>query len=716
MGRNGRDGGGDLATVNEFGYYVPRKYWASRLAPYVGEWAGVALMWPIAEGTHLGLGGPESVAWASVGLTALGVGLTRLTWYVGMARGQMTQWMATATVSIGALWLIVATIIGPTHAQLVWAWVYGGATLALAWNIKRALRSGDEDGTASLFEKVKLAKVRTGPITAAPNKVTVPLSLTAGESSVEDVQAASDKLAQALRLHKGSVRTVADPEDLSRGTMTIVPTDVLRHPQPWPGPSHPGGSIAEALVPGLYEDSEPVQLFLPGDPSIPRNATHVQVNGMNGSGKSGGAVLCWTDILTRRDVVLAILDPSKGEQTAGFLPDDSAHLVIGLKECQAFVRRLVTAITAQADQLGKWGFDQWVPEVYRRHQMPYLVIWIEEASKVLADAATMTDIVETARSAGITIVMSQQKSSFRRMNTDIRSQLGTGWCFGVNDIVDASYCLSEEVIDAGARPDRWKNRRPGCFHLEADGIEDSRLPMPARTYIPDKTAMTHAIEAHADIRARLLPATAAALGLAPRPVRTTTIRPAQPAEQRPNQRPEQQGGPVVTVTTLPGTAPTETGPSTAGLAHGDDLDAMAELSDELDSMLVALPAEHEPDLEVDLNMDADAELPADPDTDDIRLPGTRPSRAQARAKLNALLERMAAASRARGTAGEFTIRDLPEPAQMFGRGRSWLSVELSRLAQTGRLEALGQDGNAIIYRFRDTREEGSAGGHARDAA
>ncbi len=38
----------------------------------------------------------------------------------------------------------------------------------------------------------------------------------------------------------------------------------IRKPQPWPGPSKPGGSIADPLQPGIYQDSEVVSYAATG--------------------------------------------------------------------------------------------------------------------------------------------------------------------------------------------------------------------------------------------------------------------------------------------------------------------------------------------------------------------------------------------------------------------------------------------------------------------
>ncbi len=531
--------------------------------------------------------------------------------------------------------------------------LYGGAAVALSWNIRRVLSSGgDEHGASGLFEKIKLAGVRTGPVAVAPNKVSVPLALPAGEVSVEDVQQKADKVAQVLGLHKGSVRIVGDPDNLSRATMAIVPQDVLRHPQPWPGPSAPGGSIVDAVVPGLYEDNDPQQLFLPGDKKSRRNATHYVVQGMNGSGKSHGAKLTWTEILTRRDANLIVLDPSKGEQTVGFL-GDNAHVVTGHQACKNLVAGVPDAITDRASQLGKWGYDQWTPEVFAKHGMPYLVLWVEEAPRVLEDAATVTRIAQEARSAGISLVLSLQKASFRQMSTDIRSQLGGVWCFGVKDIEDAAFTLSEETIDAGARPDRWQNRRPGCNYLEGPGIAEERFAVPGRTFDVTDDEMATEIGVHQGIRPPLWAPTAKILGLSARTGSTSTTKGTPVPVQRP------ASGPV----------------------DHSDLDALPLPSDdELD----ALPIDHEPDLDTD----PDAELPDDPD---MALSGGRPTRKQALEMIRHAIEELAAQGQT-----AITVRDLPDP-KLLDRSRQWLSGVLSDFARQGLLVEAGTDGNAIRY-------------------
>ncbi|SDD94881.1 plasmid transfer protein TraB [Actinokineospora iranica] len=656
----GRRNGGRAVTEHEqdkaFGYYVPRKYWASRLAPYAGEWAGVGAMWAAGAGTHLLCADSTVLPWVTPGMTLLGTGLAAVAWKAGAARGMVTRLHATATTALGGLWMTACSIVAPWQQPMTGLCLYGGAAVALSWNIRRMLNSGgDNDGSGGLFDKIKLAGVHTGPSQVAPNKVTVPLALTAGETSVEDVQKNADKVAQVLRLPKGSVRIVGDPDDMSRATMNLVPTDVLRHTQPWPGPSHPGGSITDPIVPGIYEDTEPQRMFFPGDKATGRQAMTLIVQGMKGSGKTGGAKNCWTEILTRTDVNLIVLDPSKGEQSVAFL-GEKTHVVTGHQKCADLTGRVPDVITDRSTALGRWGYDEWTPEAFTRHGMPYLILWIEEATRVLEDAALMTRITQECRSAGISVVLSLQKASYRQMSTDVRSQVDGVWCFGVKDLEDAAFTLSEQVIDAGARPDRWQNRRVGCNYLEVPGVDEDRYPIPGRTFTGTDEQRAATIAAHDHIRPPLWAPTAKLLGLPTHPGTTTTT-------------------------------------TTATTANGATSMSSGRADDHADLDRLPLPANDDPDTlpadpEPDLPADPDAELPDDPD---MALPGGRPTRKQALAMVRDAIGELAAQG-----VTTFTIRDLPDPA-LVSRGRPWLSGVLSGFVRDGLLAEAGTDGKATRY-------------------
>lgn len=660
-GKNNRNG--DLSVSGSeqgFGYYTPKKHWASRLAPYAPEWAGYAAVWPATYGVHEWLAtDPASAPWASAGLSLLGVGLTAVTWQCARARAALTRRFATATSGITAAWVTAGTIAGPTESPLLEVWAVGGAGVALAWSIHKALkRGGDSESGEGLFEQVQLAGVKPAGTEVEPNRVTTRLQLPRGEMEVSDVQKATGRIAGWLGLGKGAVRVNENPDNSSQATMTIVPKDVLKHPTTWPGPSAPGGSIMEPIRVGVYEDTEPQLLYLPGDKQTGRNATHYGVQGMNGSGKSHGAKECWTELLTRRDVGLVVLDPSKGEQSVGFLGDAPYAVVTGDKACKKAIKRLPGLITDRASQLGQWGYDQWVPEAYEQHGLPYLVIWIEESPRVLEDAKTMVRLAQEARSAGISLVLSLQKATYRNMPTDVRSQLGGVWCFGVSDIEDAAFLLSEDTIEAGARPDRWKNRRPGCNYLEGPGIDEDRYSTPGRTHDHTDDELREAIDDHADIRPAKHSIDAKHLDLT------------APATDNPTMVAGQDGI-----------------EPTGDFESLEDIDP-ADAAD-FDDELTELP---EPgDLELDV--DDEQTLPTEAMTLDF--PGGRPPRQQAIAMLRQRIAELAAEGRT-----DITVRDFPDPEDTYGRGRSWVSGELAALEREGVLERVGRDGRADVYRPR----------------
>ncbi|MDA3644161.1 hypothetical protein LZ318_31885 [Saccharopolyspora indica] len=665
------NGEGDLA-VADAAYFVPKKHWGSRLAPYASEWGGWLTSWPTAALSHVWMTGtPEALPWASAGLTLLGTGVTALTWYCARARAAVVRRFATATAGITAAWTTAATIQGPWESPLFQLWAFGGAGVALSWSIFKALkRGGDSEGGSDsrLWEKVKLAGVKTGPLAVEPNKVSGPLQLPPGELDAQDVQKKADLIAGYLGLRKGAVRIAENPEDASQAEMTIVPRDVLRESMDWEGPSNPGGSITDPIVFGVYEDTEPVRMWLPGDKATGRNASHVQINGMNGSGKSQGFKEIATELLTRRDVNLVVLDPSKGDQTVAFLKGSRAVTVTNLAKCRKLVKKLPAAITERASQLGQWGYDEWVPEAFTQHGMPYLVIWVEEASKLLG-GDTFTTIAQEARSAGISLVLSQQRSTFRQMSTDVRAQLGTVLCFGVNQPEDAGFSLSDETLDAGAAPWRWKNRLPGAFYLEAPGIEEARFATPARTFRAKDTQLTADIAEHGHHAPEMWAPTAATLTLA---------KLAQGAED--------DGKEDNVVPLHPDEVPEE------DLLEDfedslDDEDDFEDDPDDPEAGLMPLPPEVETDLD---DVDPDAELPElEAGTAAIDLPQIKPSLAQARAAVADWIARQT---------GVFGPKDVPQ--ELHGRDRSWASRELSALAEQGRIERADDPGT---YRARTTR-------------
>lgn len=659
------------AVIGGQGFMQPdHRSLPEKIFPFLPSWASALSLWPAGALAHAMWGtDPTAVPWATAGLTLLGASLTALTAKVaGGSAGRKAH--SVTSVGGASAWLIAATIAGPGTHPLLDMWLMGAPALALSWNVRRVFRSSEKDGENKsenqFFKAVKLAgtKVR-GELEVGPNKVQIPLQLPSGELTADDVTQARGRIASGLSVPSNAVRVAPDPEHHDRATLVVVPQDMLKKPTPWAGPSHFGGSILDPLVVGIYEDGEQAQFWLPGDKATLRNATHALVMGMNGAGKSHGGKIAWTEILTRRDVCLWVADPAKGKQTLGpFLPYlDWAAMTP--EEGDKMIAALKNVIRARASRLGELGMDQWTPA----SGMPYLVVWIEEAASLIRDSDEMTDIVQQARSAGISVIISLQRATFTNMPTDVRAQLGVSWCFGVKSEQDARFGLSEDTVEAGANPGQWQNKKPGYAYLEAPGIDDDRFVSPMRTFSTTDDQMITVMKAAASIRAELDPVTTKAAGSA-YAKRTrhldSTNTPAAPKTP---------------------SVPAQDVEAAAAGEHTTPTDFDAEAA-------YQMPENHEPELD---HVDPDTELEPEDPAAVFDLPRQKITTEQA---LNLLRELL---GKARALGAE-TIGPKDVPKEFFDqvRSRPWVSAQLGRLAELGELRETETEGR---YAFPPADED-----------
>lgn len=618
--------------------------------------------WPIAAAAHWQWGGSTV---ASAFLTLSAVGITGTTWWAGIEHGLKRQRLAMAvgTAAAASGWFAGAAIGGATTELAVNSWLMGGPTIALAWAVKRALRTTEnkqvsDDGTEKgLFAKIGLARARAGEIKAGPNKVVMPVTLDRGKQTHDDASKAAKGLAGVAGLPENAVRWEKDPEDAGRGQFVFVPDDMLKEPTPWPGPSCPGGSIADAPIPvGIYEDGPVCAIWFNGDEDAGRNAQHYQVMGMTGAGKSQGGRVALVDLMTRRDVVLWLLDPSKGTQTFGPILPGADWAALTMKDCQSVIGVLPNVITARANELGKHGYDQWTPEAGARLNMPYLIVWFEEVAKLFREGTDLAPIAQEARSAGISLVFSLQRSSHTSMDTDVRANIGGAGVFGTNSATDSGFALSDDTMDAGAKPEAWKNNKPGYSYWEASGLDEERFATPTRTYLMDKAVAAQAIAAYQTVRAPDAgPVTAAAAGEA-----YANRRRYDSVEQAAADQPVEE-------------------------AAGDpDLNAE-------DMALHATDPEY-----ADLHVDIDRELPPVPQGMDMQLPqpgadGRKVSREQALQELENVLNEFVDAGQL-----AFGPKDITEHLPRIGKSASWVRTEFRRLEAEGVLATTDEAG---VYRI-----------------
>lgn len=500
-----------------------------RLLGYVAPWMGLFAAVLFGGVAHRVFGSPasEQTAAATVVLTLSGGGLTYVAWDSGKPRGRHMQIFATAFTAVCSLWAVAVTIYGLT-VRPVWASLLFLVLFVAAHNIRRGLRGQGEDDQAGVLDK-KIAEqkrqIKNPRVDAETGIVRARVIADRQNETIEDVQKQLPAQIESIKgLGRGSVTITEDRKDRGAGELMIVPGNALEGIVAWPGPTAVGGSIELPIPTGLYVDYQPQKLWLPGDAMTGRNASHFKVMGVNGSGKSEAMKVVVTEALTRNDFVLFASDHIKGHQTFGSLLEfidwpvvnEGGNIADAKRRAMEMLKAVRGLVSCNADMLGKAGFKQWSHKAYQQLGVPLTMVWIEEAAEVTGDSVSFTRLCQQARSAGIILVWSAQRASFTSIDTDARSQLTTEWCFGVSSSGasdDAKFGLPEAVLDAGANPDQWGNRKPGMNYLVAPGIDEDRWAMQARVFFAgqDDTVFAEILTAHAG-RARLHPEGIKALG------------------------------------------------------------------------------------------------------------------------------------------------------------------------------------------------------------
>ncbi|WP_306317249.1 MULTISPECIES: conjugal transfer protein TraB [unclassified Streptomyces] len=462
--------------------------WKAVKHPRMRPWYGMAASMPASIGMHAVWGGSPL---AGAGLTVAAGVLTATTWWAGDGTTRPRRLHATLSTAAGTSYLVVATVTDPLDPFLASTWAIGGMVAAGGWNMRQVLRvnpdakTGDQAASETGLLVKSLGKAKAalrGEPKVEPNKVTAPYKLAGGEITNSDLGNRINNIASELGISPNSIRIVADPENASEGEFVFVPKDMLSDGADYPGPSAPGASIVEPVQVGIYEDGEIEQFWFPA--AEKRNATHFLVAGMNGSAKSTGMTWAIIEALTRRDCIVWAIDAVKGMQTLGPLLPYLDWVEMTKPGGHAMIDALPQVIKARADELGRHGFKNWTPEAFDKLGMPYLIVWVEESASFFRDGAEMEAVVEALRSAGGSIIVSQQRPSATSMPTDVREQLGGAFVFGVKGSTTADMALPDDVRDAGARPEAWENRKPGYNYLVAPGVDEERYAMKARTWSP----------------------------------------------------------------------------------------------------------------------------------------------------------------------------------------------------------------------------------------
>lgn len=473
-----------------------------RLIPYFTPWVVGLLTLPIGAALHRWA---SSALWMPV-LTACAGVLVWATHKLWDRRHVYTQRLVTAYAGALCLWLIIAAAVGVVAVLKPWAvaWVMTSAL----WNIRLGSISvtnkhdkiaGEPETAWEVIRGLKGIKTKFAKLTrteAGQDKAVIRVQVPGGQVTPSDVQAAREHIAGrfAMASEDVTIKRVSGRDD--QADVEIMKDNPTKHVIAWPGLRDAGKSIIDApLNIGVRMSGAPFGFWIVGDDEQSRPLPHTLVSGMNGSGKTEAMIIADLEIRARLDAVPVVGNPRKFMIDFADVADMYPIAAADEQQVRQLINNLPEAGDYRAWLLGKLGYKQWVPECYTKHGIPLIFIRIEEAASVLAKNEPFKRATETFRALGMPIAASMQVAVFRNIDREARSQFGNSLAFGVSDMQDARFVLTDKTLAAGADPTQWKNNQPGRLYGEVVGIDEDLWPEPVRAWKASRAQKRAAIEA-----------------------------------------------------------------------------------------------------------------------------------------------------------------------------------------------------------------------------
>lgn len=447
-------------------------------------------------------------------LSLASAGLSLYTYATWRRRHETTRVTATVFVLAVTLWITFAVATDPLSRVMVNSWIYGTLFLSAAWGLRHASMSRHhEEDTADgqkdtflerlggLFETMRAKEIKDHG-----NRVTAEYAIPPGSATVDDVQAELKRVAGALEVPVTAV-TITEPRP-NHVLFSVQPGDPLGSgPIEYPGPSHPGKSVADApLRFGWRMNDTPVGLWVCGDERKDRQLSHVLDVGMTGAGKSETVSTLIIEGRSRTDFVPVVADPRKFDQAYGDIADTFAlsaadeeqtlRLISNFPATAAYRAKLLGSLT-RSD--GGRGYKQWEPECYALHGVPLVFMVVDEAASVISRNDEFNDGVRLFRSLGIFLVAGLQTAIGSDIDRKIRDQFGQALAHGCKSSLDAGFVLTDETLAAGADPTKWQANKAGAFFAELAGTPKDQWHLECRAFRTDRpdnrTVKRQALEA-----------------------------------------------------------------------------------------------------------------------------------------------------------------------------------------------------------------------------
>ncbi|MEU4228270.1 hypothetical protein AB0F17_28585 [Nonomuraea sp. NPDC026600] len=442
----------------------------------------------------------SAICIALAGAVMLGVSL-KLT-----RRRDLGRWHELFNVSapVGVIAWTIA--FGPDRYVLVGGAIFG-ITSAIIWNRRHTssamreleLAAGGYAGVQGnvpqrwqAFATEHMPQVAASKMTVFTNTPEVlHVGIDLGPGEVPDDLTDRTTLQKLTRFGGGILggTTVAVGDYLDKVGVTILRVDPLKKPFAWNGPTAPGESIIEPIEGlGKYRDGLDLSLLLPHvaaktEDGEDKAHSHMTVVGMSRSGKGSAGEQIDVCVATRKDSAIVLCDPVKADQQLGAIGQGAAYVLTNPSAIRAFLHRLVNVtIPRRAAYLGSPGHNllgkvckEWEPGC----GLTWLLVHVYEAA-ALFNNPHMTQLSERAASVGIQLMYEVQIAKHDKVDTNLRSNAGDLLHFGVKDPDDAALVMPPELLDMGATPWAWGNRRGGMCYAALGHLSLNRQAIPAR--------------------------------------------------------------------------------------------------------------------------------------------------------------------------------------------------------------------------------------------
>lgn len=429
----------------------------------------------------------------------LGTGITLLDYHLRTSRLRaVARWIGPVTIMAGTVMLFTFLVLG-YNRFLVDVWLFGGVAACLGWDLW--MHASQHDLTRAFAAAAEGAGLGPAQLIPARQRRAIP----AGDGRLPRKQA-------GLVVHQGVTpsEVAAEAERLEGlagmrpGSLSLRPSKVhsgasdyeITDPEmldgavlPWPGPSRPGGSVADPFRLGGWQDSLPLELLY-----VP--AFNDMASGGTGSGKTMSYL--WNRLaegVTRTDYACFAADITKMWQFLGPVRDGLHGAATNEEELLAMLEGLERARVARLAYLARRRMTMWTPGCGLTfldqdfQECPDIFDVLEKLERLSRNKpgspytmATWMTSAKAGRSSGMAARSSLQLGHNTEMPTVARAQMLGRVTFGLATRGEAALALSARQIAANCRPDLWGASVPGKAYVDLPTLDESLISLPARFY------------------------------------------------------------------------------------------------------------------------------------------------------------------------------------------------------------------------------------------